>query len=124
MGKRRTTSRAVADLAPNGQSAVPACAAGSDGRNDDSVLLSRHRRLLSEPLMWGDGFNERGISQTTQPDQVGNRSRHIPCLLLSVEALSLAMATREDRAMTNVQLWILLWQKQIIDKQERAGAAA
>jgi hypothetical protein len=34
------------------------------------------------------------------------------------------MATREDRAMTNVQLWILLWQKQIIDKQERAGAAA
>jgi hypothetical protein len=43
--------------------------------------------------------------------------------LLSIEALSLAMATREDRAMTNVQLWILLWQKQIIDKQERAGAA-
>ena len=26
--------------------------------------------------------------------------------------------------MTNVQLWILLWQKQIIDKHQRAGAAA
>jgi hypothetical protein len=45
-------------------------------------------------------------------------------LLLSHEGQSLAMATREDRAMTNVQLWILLWQKQIIDKRERAGAAA
>jgi len=44
--------------------------------------------------------------------------------LLSIEALSLAMATREDRTMTNVQLWILLWQKQIIDKNQRAGAAA
>jgi hypothetical protein len=33
-------------------------------------------------------------------------------------------ATREDRAMTNVQLWILLWQKQIIDKTERTRAAA
>jgi hypothetical protein len=33
------------------------------------------------------------------------------------------MATTEDRAMTNLQLWILLWQKQIIDKQERAGTA-
>jgi len=32
------------------------------------------------------------------------------------------MATREDRTMTNVQLWILLWQKQISDKQRRAGA--
>jgi hypothetical protein len=31
------------------------------------------------------------------------------------------MAIREDRAMTNVQLWILLWQKQISDKQRRAG---
>jgi hypothetical protein len=36
----------------------------------------------------------------------------------------MTMATREDRAMTNVQLWILLWQKQIIDKHERARAAA
>jgi len=26
--------------------------------------------------------------------------------------------------MTNVQLWRLLWQKQIIDKHQRAGAAA
>jgi hypothetical protein len=26
--------------------------------------------------------------------------------------------------MTTVQLWLLLWQKQIIDKQERPGAAA
>ena len=26
--------------------------------------------------------------------------------------------------MTNVQLWILLWQKQIIDQHERVGAAA
>jgi len=34
------------------------------------------------------------------------------------------MATREDREMTNVQLWILLWQKQINDKHERARAAA
>jgi hypothetical protein len=68
MGKRRTTSRAVADLAPMAGAPVPACAARSDGRNDDSVLLSRHRRLLSEPLMWGDGFNERDISQTTQPE--------------------------------------------------------
>jgi hypothetical protein len=70
MGKRRTTSRAVADLAPMAGAPVPACAARSDGRNDDSVLLSRHRRLLSEPLMWGDGFDERGISQTTQPEQL------------------------------------------------------
>ena len=70
MGKRRATSRAVADLAPMARAPVPAFAARSDGRNDDSVLLSRHRRLLSEPLMWGDGFNERGISQTTQPEQL------------------------------------------------------
>ena len=63
MGKRRATSRAVADLAPMARAPVPACAARSDGRNDDSVLLSRHRRLISEPLMWGDGFNERGIPQ-------------------------------------------------------------
>jgi hypothetical protein len=34
------------------------------------------------------------------------------------------MATGEDRAMTNVELWILLWQKQIADKLERARAAA
>jgi hypothetical protein len=34
------------------------------------------------------------------------------------------MGTREDRAMTNVQLWILLWQKQIADKDARARAAA
>jgi hypothetical protein len=26
--------------------------------------------------------------------------------------------------MTNVQLWILLWQKQIIDKHERAASPA
>lgn len=26
--------------------------------------------------------------------------------------------------MTNLQLWILLWQKQIIDKHEQARAAA
>src|SRR4051794_35183442 len=32
----------------------PRALARSDGRNDDSVLLSRHRRLLSEPLVWGD----------------------------------------------------------------------
>jgi hypothetical protein len=31
---------------------------------------------------------------------------------------------QEDRAMTNVQLWILIWQKQIIDKHEQARAAA
>ena len=36
----------------------------------------------------------------------------------------MTMATREDRAMTNVQLWILLWQKQIIDKDERARPTA
>ena len=36
----------------------------------------------------------------------------------------MTMATREDRAMTNVQLWILLWQKQISEKYERARAAA
>jgi hypothetical protein len=58
MGKRRATSRPVADLAPMARAPVPECAARSDGRYDDSVLLSRHRRLLSEPLMWGDGFNE------------------------------------------------------------------
>lgn len=52
------------------------------------------------------------------------RPRHIPCPLLSIEALSLAMATREDRTMTNVRLWILLWPKQIIDKHQRAAAAA
>ena len=69
-------------------------------------------------------FNERGIRRQLSLIKLEIESRHIPCLLLSVEALSLAMATREDRAMTNVQLWILLWQKQIIDKQERAGAAA
>jgi hypothetical protein len=34
------------------------------------------------------------------------------------------MATGEDRAMTNVQLWILLWQKQIADKLQRTRAAA
>jgi hypothetical protein len=34
------------------------------------------------------------------------------------------MTIREDRTMTNVQLWRLLWQKQIIDKHQRAGAAA
>jgi hypothetical protein len=39
---------AVADLAPMARAPVPACAARSDGRTDDSVLLSRHRRLLSE----------------------------------------------------------------------------
>jgi len=43
--------------------------------------------------------------------------------LLSIEALSLAMAIR-DRTMTNVQLWSLLWRKQIIDMHQRAGAAA
>ncbi|HEX5576601.1 MAG TPA: hypothetical protein VFX42_12060 [Gemmatimonadales bacterium] len=43
--------------------------------------------------------------------------------MLSIEALSLAMTIREDRTMTNVRLWSLLWQKQIIDKQ-RAGSAA
>jgi hypothetical protein len=53
-----------------------------------------------------------------------NRPRHTLCPLLSIEALSLAMATREDRTMTNVRPWILLWQKQIIDKHQRAGAAA
>jgi hypothetical protein len=47
-----------------------------------------------------------------------------PLLLLSLERQSLAMATREDQAMTNVQLWILLWQKQIIDKHERNSLAA
>jgi hypothetical protein len=31
------------------------------------------------------------------------------------------MTIREDRTMTNVQL---IWQKQIIDKHRRAGAAA
>jgi hypothetical protein len=35
--------------------------------------------------------------------------------LLSIEALPLAMTIREDRTMTNVQPWSLLWQKQIID---------
>ena len=81
MGKRRTTSRAVVDLAPMARAPVQACAARSDGRNDDSVLLSRHRRLISEPLMWGNGFNERGISQTTQPDQLEiNRGTSLaPC---------------------------------------------
>jgi hypothetical protein len=34
------------------------------------------------------------------------------------------MATREDRTMTNVQLWSLLWQKQIIDKHQGEGVAA
>jgi hypothetical protein len=34
------------------------------------------------------------------------------------------MAIREDRTMTNVQLWSLLWQKQIIDQHQPAGAAA
>jgi len=90
MRKRRTTSRAVADLARMARAPVPVWAARSDGRNNDSVLLSRHRRLAP----------------------------------LSVEALAQAMTIREDRAITNVQLWILLWQKQIIDKHEPAGAAA
>jgi RES domain-containing protein len=94
------------------------CYRDTDARSQDPLMSGR------AVLSLGGRFNERGIPQATQPDQVGNRSRHIPCLLLSVEALSLAMATREDRAMTNVQLWILLWQKQIIDKHQRAGAAA
>ena len=74
--------------------------------------------------MWGDGFNERGISQTTQPEQleIDRGASFAPCSLF--EALSLAMTIREDRTMTNVQLWRLLWQKQIIDKHQRAGAAA
>jgi hypothetical protein len=108
MGKRRTTSRAVADLAPLARAPVPACAARSDRRNDDSVLLSRHRRLLSEPLMRGRRLQ---------------RTRLIRCPLLSIEAPSLAMATREDRAMTNVSCG-LLWQKQVIDKHQQAGTAA
>jgi hypothetical protein len=124
MGKRRTTSRAVADLTPMARAPVSACAARRDGRNDDSVLLSRHRRLLSEPLMWGDGFNERGISQTTQPEELDIDRGASPCPLLSIEALSLAMTIREDRTMTNVPLWSLLWQKRIIDKHQRAGTAA
>ena len=57
-------------------------------------------------------------------DPAGPFARHIPCLLLCLEAQRLAMATGEDRAMTNVELWILLWQKQIADKLERARAAA
>ena len=69
--------------------------------------------------MRGGRFSERGISQATQTDQLEIDRGHIPCLLLPIEALSFAMATREDRAMTNVQLWILLWQKQIIDKHQR-----
>jgi hypothetical protein len=44
--------------------------------------------------------------------------------LPSIEALSLAMTIREDRTITNVQLWSLLWQKHIIDKHQRAGTAA
>jgi hypothetical protein len=32
------------------------------------------------------------------------------------KSLSLAMTIREDPTMTNLQLWNLLWQKQIIDK--------
>jgi hypothetical protein len=34
------------------------------------------------------------------------------------------MAIRKHRTMTNVQLWSLRWQKQIIDKHPRSGAAA
>jgi hypothetical protein len=123
MGKRRTTSRAVADLAPNGQSAVPACAARGDGRNDDSVLLSRHRRLLSEPLMWATAStNAASRRQLSLSNWKSTAADH--CLLLSIEALSLAMAIRQDRTMTNVRLWSVLWQEQIIDKHQRAGAAA
>jgi hypothetical protein len=43
---------------------------------------------------------------------------------LAVTRSARTMATREDREMSNVQLWILLWQKQINDKHERARAAA
>ena len=76
MGIRRAISRAAADLAPMAGAPVPACAARSDGRNDDSVLLSRHRRPISEPLMWVDGFNKRGISQTTQPEHWKSTAAH------------------------------------------------
>ena len=119
-GQRRTipwaTSRA------GGWGTGPARAARSARRHDDSVSLSRHRRLISRPLMSGARylepedtgyfrrwhpfrvlrrcraslkrcFNERGIPrrgipQATQPDQLDNRPRHIPCLLRSVEVLS------------------------------------
>jgi hypothetical protein len=54
--------------------------------------------------MWGDGLNERGISQTTQPEQLESTAAH-PLPLLSIEALSLAMTIREERiGRTNVQL--------------------
>jgi hypothetical protein len=81
MGKRRATSRAVADLAPRARAPVSACAARGDGRNDDSVLLSRHRRLISEPLLWGDGFNERGISQQLGLSKwkIGRGTPFAPC---------------------------------------------
>ena len=67
-----------------------------------------------------------GIAREPEPAPVGSSARHVPCpfLTLSFEAQRLTMAITEDRAMTNVQLWILLWQKQIADKLERTRAAA
>ena len=61
MGNRLTILGAVADVAPLPGARAPGGAELSAGGNHDSVLLSRHRRLVSEPLMWGDGFNEGRI---------------------------------------------------------------
>jgi hypothetical protein len=76
MGKRCANSRPVGELAGGGQGAVPARAARSDGRNDDSVLRSRHLCVISDRLMRGGCFNEPGIPQATQPDHWKSTAAH------------------------------------------------